>query len=301
MLLPLLLSVALAAPPALDGLKLVAAEGKPLKDVPVIVVTATELRFSPSVKQRAEVFVQRKEVEAAGAALTVPALTAKLDAVLKANAKVGYAVLAVEPAVPFGWAKRALATVEAAKLIPVFAVQAAKGPRIALDGSGSKVCMVEVADGSSFEEGLKKAIALDVDDHMVMVVPALSPRPGCLSAEEHAALPAEPAAPEISKNEKLEIQWVIAMAMPKVQDCYTQLLLKEPNLTGRVDSSFIVKPDGTVTELKLVSPTFEKTAMLPCMKTAFEKMRFERTPGGKAIKVEYPFIFQPMAPPERPD
>lgn len=300
MLSPLLLSLALATPPALDGLTLVAAEGKPLKDVAVVVVTETELRFAPSVREKVKVLLSRQDAEAAGG-LTLPALAGALDEALKARGALGYAVLAVEPSVPFGWAKRALATVEAKKLIPVFAVQAKKGLRIVLDGSGSKVCMVEVGDGSRFDEGLKKALALDVNDNMVMVVPARSPRPGCLSAEQHAAPVVEPAAPELSKNEKLEIQWVIVMAMPKVQDCYTQLLLKEPNLKGGIEASFIVLPDGKVTELKLTSKDLDGSPLMACMKTAFEKMQFDKTPSGKSIKVQYPFVFQPMAPQERPE
>lgn len=300
MLSALFLSLALATPPALEGLSLVAAEGKPLKDVPVVVVTATEVRFSSSVKERVQPLLQRKDAEAAGG-LTLPALATRLDEALQARGKLGFAMLAVEPGVPFGWAKRALATVEAAKLVPVFVVQASKGLRIALDGSGTKVCMVEVGDSSTFEEGLKKAIALDVNDAMVMVVPAANARPGCLTAEQHAAPVAAPAVAELSEKEKLEIQWVIAWAMPKVQDCYTQMLLKEPTLKGAIESSFIVKPDGSVAELRLTSKDLDGTPLMACMKTAFEKMRFDKTPGGKAIKVQYPFVFQPMAPQGRPE
>lgn len=93
-----------------------------------------------------------------------------------------------------------------------------------------------------------------------------------------------------------EIAAVIRANLNQIRHCYETLLKIEPEASGKVMSSFIVKAkDGSVGKVDLTSNSVsEDKAFGDCITDKVKGWRFPKPRGGQDVTVNYPFVFNPL-------
>jgi hypothetical protein len=87
------------------------------------------------------------------------------------------------------------------------------------------------------------------------------------------------------------IQRVIHLNFGRFRGCYQDALLTRPKLSGRIDVSFVILRDGTVTDVTASSDTLGET-LTTCIGHAFEMLEFPKPDGG-IVSVKYPLVLSP--------
>ncbi|NUO50223.1 MAG: energy transducer TonB [Polyangiaceae bacterium] len=87
------------------------------------------------------------------------------------------------------------------------------------------------------------------------------------------------------------IQRIVRQNFGRFRLCYENGLRKDPNLEGRVEVSFTIGRDGSVTTAKGAG-TMPDKGVMSCVAKAFSTLKFP-APDGGVIKVMYPILFSP--------
>lgn len=77
---------------------------------------------------------------------------------------------------------------------------------------------------------------------------------------------------------------------PQISFCYNAQLTRNPDLSGKVTLSWIIRLDGSVTSAKVKSSSLGNSDAESCMVRALGGWRFPKPEGG-VVEVEYPFVF----------
>lgn len=77
---------------------------------------------------------------------------------------------------------------------------------------------------------------------------------------------------------------------PQISFCYNAQLTRNPDLSGKVTLSWIIRMDGSVTSAKVKSSSLGSSDAESCMVRALGTWRFPKPEGG-VVEVEYPFVF----------
>ncbi len=72
--------------------------------------------------------------------------------------------------------------------------------------------------------------------------------------------------------------------------CYNKQLARQPDLSGKVSLSWIIRLDGSVTSAKVKSSSLGNSDAESCMVRALQNWHFPKPEGG-VVEVEYPFVF----------
>ncbi len=88
------------------------------------------------------------------------------------------------------------------------------------------------------------------------------------------------------------IQRVVRDGFPAMRLCYEEALRPCPDLSGRVNVSFIIGSCGTVISAKVVESSLQSAKADACVVKAFRALEFP-TFEGPPIKVQYPVRFTP--------
>lgn len=88
-----------------------------------------------------------------------------------------------------------------------------------------------------------------------------------------------------------EIADGIRQNMGSIQDCYLQLLSREPQAQGKIKVFFIIGRDGSVTKAIIKESNILNRDMQDCVLARVREWEFARPRGGKSVDVEYPFVF----------
>ncbi len=97
--------------------------------------------------------------------------------------------------------------------------------------------------------------------------------------------------------DKAIIRRYIKRNIQKIQYCYEKELLAKSNLSGTVQTQFLINPDGTV---KSATGNGVDTEVASCVASVIKAIQFPKPKGGGSVQVNYPFIFRPAdgsAPP----
>jgi hypothetical protein len=76
-----------------------------------------------------------------------------------------------------------------------------------------------------------------------------------------------------------------------MRHCYDELLSRNPNAQGRIQTRFVISPDGTVSDVCLSDFTLNDDATVRCVLSEFSRINFE--PAAGYVAVVYPLAFEP--------
>lgn len=75
---------------------------------------------------------------------------------------------------------------------------------------------------------------------------------------------------------------------------YSKLQKKDPNLSGRITVSFIIKTSGDITNVKIVSKSIENKKLEQAALAEFSTCKFKKVESDKKpIIMTYPLLFFP--------
>jgi TonB family protein len=83
------------------------------------------------------------------------------------------------------------------------------------------------------------------------------------------------------------IQRIIRQNMGRIRLCYETALRKNPSLSGRVTTSFVIGRDGSVSSVRISESTIGNRSVDDCVARAFSSMSFPQPEGG-IVTVVYP-------------
>lgn len=89
------------------------------------------------------------------------------------------------------------------------------------------------------------------------------------------------------------VRQVLRRARPLIDTCYVRELAQRPDVAGRVDLSFTIKPDGRATAVRA---KFSDAAVARCVADPVESFEFARPIGGGTAEVRAPITLTPQAP-----
>ena len=92
---------------------------------------------------------------------------------------------------------------------------------------------------------------------------------------------------------KEEIEAVIRANLAQIKACYERNLQGNRQLSGRVQSAFIIGTDGRVTESSIAQSTLGNKGTENCIREAILRWKFPLPRGGGVVNVKYPFVLQP--------
>lgn len=91
---------------------------------------------------------------------------------------------------------------------------------------------------------------------------------------------------------KEEIGRVIKRYLSQIKYCYEKELTRNPNLAGKVVTSFTISGTGKVTECDVVESSLNDPTVEDCVSKIILRIQFPQPKGGGIVLVSYPFIFQ---------
>jgi hypothetical protein len=85
---------------------------------------------------------------------------------------------------------------------------------------------------------------------------------------------------------------VISRAHNQAKYCYEKELNRNPNLSGKITSHFVIGPTGTVMTARVAQTTLNDKAVEDCLVRVIKRLRFPPCAGGGTVDVTYPWIFK---------
>ena len=89
-----------------------------------------------------------------------------------------------------------------------------------------------------------------------------------------------------------QIAEVIRRHMGEVVNCYEQALQKQPNLSGRMNTKFIIGGSGSVASAQVVHSSVKSAAVESCVISRLRSWKFPKPQGNVDVRVSYPFAFR---------
>jgi len=99
---------------------------------------------------------------------------------------------------------------------------------------------------------------------------------------------------------QLEILTTVASRFSQLSRCYADRITEVPDLSGRVDLGFVIRPDGTIADLAASEQSVPDEALTACLIGALDGLTFA-TRAPRSTAVRYPLFLQPAAGPDRLD
>jgi len=93
------------------------------------------------------------------------------------------------------------------------------------------------------------------------------------------------------KRKRAEIEHKIAAHHAEFEACYRKALEHDPKAAGRVETRFVIDPDGSVSSPCIHKTTLEDGEAVECMLDQFRALRFGPAKG--AMTVIYPLSYNP--------
>jgi hypothetical protein len=89
---------------------------------------------------------------------------------------------------------------------------------------------------------------------------------------------------------KEEIAKVIQQYSSKISNCYEKALMKNSDISGRLQVEWVIEANGSVSDVKQAYSGMTQPDLSACILALFKQMKFPKPQGG-SVKVKYPFIF----------
>jgi hypothetical protein len=94
---------------------------------------------------------------------------------------------------------------------------------------------------------------------------------------------------------KAHIRDVIQARIGEVRTCYEQAIRVWPKAFGRVDTRFVIGPDGRVVWVEATRSSVGRPALECCITSAVKGWRFDEPADGGTVVVRYPFILRQVS------
>jgi hypothetical protein len=92
--------------------------------------------------------------------------------------------------------------------------------------------------------------------------------------------------------ERSEVEAVIQENLSQIRYCYNKALRTNPNLSGKVTSSFVIGGDGSVKVSRVPNSTLASPEVEDCIKSRVASWKFPQPRGGGDVAVNYPFLLR---------
>lgn len=92
---------------------------------------------------------------------------------------------------------------------------------------------------------------------------------------------------------KEEVEGVIRSHLPAIKACYERSLKINPNIKGRVLTSFEIGVNGKVNRSEIANSTLNNPATEQCVAQVIKQWQFPVPRGKGVVRVTYPFTFDP--------
>lgn len=90
------------------------------------------------------------------------------------------------------------------------------------------------------------------------------------------------------------IQQIVEERLSEVRYCYENALLSNPNLSGKLETSWTIQADGSVSNLISQSEDVMASNLHNCIKERIVLWKFPQPKGGGVVHVKYPFVFSSL-------
>jgi len=87
------------------------------------------------------------------------------------------------------------------------------------------------------------------------------------------------------------IRRVIRRHQNEVKYCYERVLVKQPDLAGKVDLKFVIDSAGNVSSSSITKSTIGNAEVEQCVAARAQRWKFPQPTGGGIVVVNYPFVF----------
>jgi hypothetical protein len=88
-----------------------------------------------------------------------------------------------------------------------------------------------------------------------------------------------------------EIDETIKRHLNQIRYCYQRQLQKEPGLSGKLVSRFVIAKDGSVSKAETKASSLGNPAVDSCVNGRLARITFPQPRGGGIVIVSYPFMF----------
>jgi hypothetical protein len=92
--------------------------------------------------------------------------------------------------------------------------------------------------------------------------------------------------------ERSEVEAVIQENLSQIRYCYNKALRTNPNLSGKVTTSFVIGGDGSVKTSRVPASTMASQEVEDCIKGRIASWKFPQPRGGGDVSVNYPFLLK---------
>jgi len=121
-------------------------------------------------------------------------------------------------------------------------------------------------------------------------VPVNDPAANAPSTNNHSGPAKKPAEGNLSKE---EVEGVIRSNLPQIKACYESSLQTNPNLKGRIMTSFEIGANGKVGRSEIANSTLNHPPTEQCVAQSIRQWQFPIPRGGGNVRVTYPFTLGP--------
>lgn len=90
------------------------------------------------------------------------------------------------------------------------------------------------------------------------------------------------------------IQQIVEERLSEVRYCYENALLSNPKLSGKLETSWTIQADGSVSNLVSQSEDVMASNLHNCIKERIVLWKFPQPKGGGVVHVKYPFVFSSL-------
>ncbi len=142
-------------------------------------------------------------------------------------------------------------------------------------GGGSSLGIGGLGDGSGFGPGGPGGGYVDLGGRGkggYSVIPGRTITKGCLTQEQ--------------------VGRVINRVHNQAKYCYEKELTRNPNLSGKITTNFVIGPSGAVVSCRITESTMNDKAVEDCLTRMVQRLRFPPCVGGGTAEVTYPWIFK---------
>lgn len=92
--------------------------------------------------------------------------------------------------------------------------------------------------------------------------------------------------------DRSEVDAVVQENLSQIRFCYNRGLRSNPNLQGKIISSFVIGPEGTVLSSRLKDSNIGLPEVEDCIKGRISGWKFPKPRGGGEVSVAYPFLLK---------
>ena len=97
------------------------------------------------------------------------------------------------------------------------------------------------------------------------------------------------------------VQFTVRQNAGRFRACYSQGLLRNPKLRGRVTTKLTMNPDGDVVDAIDGGSDLPDQRVISCIVETFKSLTFPKPPGSYWVTVIYPFMLHPLGEEEETD